>query len=478
MTDTRRWWALGAISLATFMTYLDNNVVNVALPTIQRDLGLSISGLEWIVSGYILVFAGLMLVGGRLADVFGRRRVFLIGLVVFTAASFAAGVATDGGVLIATRAVQGVGAAFLTPTALALLTSTFPDTRERATAVGLWSAVGALALALGPLTGGLISERWHWGWIYLINVPIGAVTLGLGLWAIRTVPRETVRRGLDVPGLVTSSLTLFALTYALIEGAGAGWASPEILGAFGIAAVSALAFVTIERRSREPMIDLSLFRSRVFSGGALSMGLWSFGVFGIYFFTALYLQNALGFSPVEAGSAFVPMALVMAVSAALAPRLDRALGTARTVAAGLLLMAVSVFGISFVGEGGSFGDLLPWFLVYGVGGGMLVPLTTAILGALPAGRTGVASGVLNVSREVFGLLGITVLGAILGARQSSLLAEGAGQLTAFLDAYRYTLVVAAAIVLVGVPVSLLSLRASRAAGPPVAAEERPPVPVG
>ncbi|WP_440104634.1 MFS transporter [Streptosporangium sp. H16] len=478
MTDTRRWWALGAISLATFMTYLDNNVVNVALPTIQRDLGLSISGLEWIVSGYILVFAGLMLVGGRLADVFGRRRVFLIGLVVFTAASFAAGMATDGGVLIATRAVQGVGAAFLTPTALALLTSIFPDTRERATAVGLWSAVGALALALGPLTGGLISERWHWGWIYLINVPIGIVTLGLGLWAIRTAPQETVRRGLDVPGLVTSSLTLFALTYALIEGAGAGWTSPEILGAFGIAVVSALAFVTIERRGREPMIDLSLFRSRVFSGGTLSMGLWSFGVFGIYFFTALYLQNALGFSPIEAGAAFVPMALVMAVTATLAPRLDRTLGTARTVAAGLLLMAVSVFGISFVGEGGSFGDLLPWFLVYGVGGGMLVPLTTAILGALPAGRTGVASGVLNVSREIFGLLGITVLGAILGARQSSLLAEGAGQLTAFLDAYRYTLVVAAAIVLVGVPVSLLSLRASRPAGPPVVTEERPAVPVG
>ncbi|WP_440087774.1 MFS transporter [Streptosporangium sp. LJ11] len=478
MTDTRRWWALGAISLATFMTYLDNNVVNVALPTIQRDLGLSISGLEWIVSGYILVFAGLMLVGGRLADVFGRRRVFLIGLVVFTAASFAAGMATDGGALIATRAVQGVGAAFLTPTALALLTSIFPDTRERATAVGLWSAVGALALALGPLTGGLISERWHWGWIYLINVPIGIVTLGLALWAIRTAPRETVRRGLDVPGLVTSSLTLFALTYALIEGAGAGWTSPEILGAFGIAAVSALAFVTIERRGREPMIDLSLFRSRVFSGGTLSMGLWSFGVFGIYFFTALYLQNALGFSPIEAGAAFVPMALVMAVTATLAPRLDRALGTARTVAAGLLLMAVSVFGISFVGEGGSFGDLLPWFLVYGVGGGMLVPLTTAILGALPAGRTGVASGVLNVSREIFGLLGITVLGAILGARQSSLLAEGAGQPAAFLDAYRYTLVVAAAIVLVGVPVSLLSLRASRAARPPVATEERPAVPVG
>jgi EmrB/QacA subfamily drug resistance transporter len=477
VTDNRRWWALGAVALATFMTYLDNNVVNVALPTIQRDLGLSISGLEWIVSGYILVFAGLMLVGGRLADVFGRRRIFMIGLAVFTVASFAAGMATDGTMLIATRAVQGVGAAFLTPTALALLTSIFPDARERATAVGLWSAVGALALALGPLTGGLISERWHWGWIYLINVPIGIATFALGMWAIRVPPQDRVRRGLDVPGLVTSSLALFALTYGLIEGAGAGWTSPEILGAFGVAVASALVFAMIEVRSREPMIDLSLFRSRVFSGGTLSMGLWSFGVFGIYFFTALYLQNALGFSPLEAGVAFVPMALVMAVTAAVAPRISRIAGTARTVAAGLLLMAVAVFGISFIGEGGSFGDLLPWFLAYGLGGGLLVPLTTAILGTLPAGRTGVASGVLNISREIFGLLGITILGAILNARQASLVADGAKPLTAFLEAYQSTLVIAAAIVLVGVPLSLFALRTPRSVDPEVIAAERPAVPV-
>ncbi|WP_406311571.1 MFS transporter [Streptosporangium sp. NBC_01639] len=470
MTDNRRWWALGAISLATFMTYLDNNVVNVALPTIQRDLGLGISGLEWIVSGYILVFAGLMLTGGRLADVFGRRRIFMIGLGVFTAASFAAGLATDGTGLIAARALQGVGAAFLAPTALALLTSIFPDPRERATAVGLWSAVGALALALGPLTGGLISERWHWGWIYLINVPIGVVTLGLGLWAIRVTPQDRVRHSLDVPGLVTSGLALSALTYALIEGDGAGWTSPEILVSFGLAAAFAAAFAVIETRSHEPMIDLSLFRSRVFSGGLLSMGLWSFGVFGIYFFTALYLQNALGFSPTEAGLSFVPMALVMAVTAAVAQRISRALGTARTVAAGLLLMAVAVFGISFIGQDGSFGDLLPWFLAYGLGGGMLVPLTTAILGTLPTGRTGVASGVLNISREIFGLLGVTVLGAILSGRQSSILQDGARPLTAFLEAYQFTLVIAAVIVLVGVPVSLFSLRSPAAAQDPGSAE--------
>ncbi|WP_449065452.1 MFS transporter [Planomonospora algeriensis] len=375
--------------------------------------------------------------------------------------------------------MQGVGAALLTPTALALIGSIFPDPKERGTAVGLWSAVGALALALGPLTGGFISERMDWGWIYLISVPIGAVTFGLGLWAIRPAAGGHRRHGLDAPGLAASSLALFALTYGLIEGEGAGWTSPEILAAFGVALAAALAFIVVETRGREPMIDLSLFRSRVFSGGTLSMGLWSFGVFGIYFFTALYLQNALGFTPIEAGAAFVPMALVMAVTAAVAPRISGALGTARTVAGGLLLMAVAVFGISFIGEGGSFGDLLPWFLAYGLGGGLLVPLTTAILGAFPEGRTGVASGVLNVSREVFGLLGITVLGAILNARQTTLLEGGAGQLTAFLDAYRFTLVIAAAIVLLGVPVSLLSLRTARPRPVPVeTGDERPAVPVG
>ncbi|MFD0887044.1 MFS transporter [Streptosporangium algeriense] len=461
MTASRRWWALGAISLGTFMTYLDNNVVNVALPTIQRDLGLSLSGLEWIVSGYILVFAGLMLAGGRLADILGRRRIFVIGLSVFTLASLAAGLATSGAFLIAARAVQGVGAALLTPTALALIRSVFPDPRERATAIGLWSSVGALALALGPLTGGFISENWRWGWIYLINVPVGLVTLGLTLWAIRDTPDDRVRHSLDVPGLAASSLAMFALTYGLIEGGRAGWTSPEILGAFGLAVASAVAFVVIERRSAEPMIDMSVFRSRVVSGGMLSIGLWAFGVFGIYFFTALYLQNALGFSPLEAGASFVPMALLMAVTAALSARISQMIGTALTVAAGLLVMAGAIFGISFVGEGGTLGDLLPWFLLYGLGGGLLVPVTTTVLGMLPADRAGIAAGVLNVSREVFGLLGVTILGAILSGRQTAFLADGAGPLTAFLDAYRTTLVIAAIIVLVGVPVSLFSLRRSR-----------------
>ncbi|MGI5492811.1 MFS transporter [Microtetraspora malaysiensis] len=462
----RKWWALVAVALATFMSYLDNNVVNVALPTIQRDLGLTISGLEWIVSAYILVFAGLLLVGGRLADVFGARTVFFAGLGVFTVASVAAGLAGGQETLIAARALQGVGAALLTPTALALLSAIFPNPRERATAVGVWSAVGALALAVGPLTGGLLSENTHWGWIFLINLPIGAVTAILGFLTIRVPRKERRPGGLDLPGLTFSAIALFALTYALIEGESRGWGSAPILGAFGVAAVAAAAFAITELRTSRPMIDLSLFRERIFSGGLLSQGLWSFGVFGIYFFTAIYLQNALGFTPTEAGAAFVPMALLMAAIAVTSPRIAARFGSASTVAAGLGLMAVAIAGLSGAGESSRYLDLLPWFLLYGAGAGLLVPLTNVVLGVMPTTRVGVASGVLNVSREVFGLLGITILGAIMSNRQSALTGP---PMHTFLEAYQFTLLIAAAIILAGVPVSLYALRTRRAEPAPVEA---------
>ncbi|WP_083959076.1 MFS transporter [Herbidospora mongoliensis] len=462
-----RWWVLAAVSLATFMTYLDNNVVNVALPTIERELGLTLAGLEWIVSGYILAFAGLLLAGGRLADVFGLRVMFFIGLGVFTAASVAAGLAGSQETLIAARVVQGVGAALVTPTSLALIRSTFVDARERATAVGIWGGVSALALAVGPLTGGVLSENISWGWIFLINAPIAVV---VAVIAAISLPASVRQRGvrIDIPGVLASSLALFALTFALIEGEGEGWTSGLILGSFALAAAAFVTFLLIESRSRQPMIDLSLFRARMFSGGLLSMGMWAFGVFGIYFFTAIYLQSALGFSPTEAGAGFVPMALLMAAVAVFSPLLARRIGTGPSVAAGLALMAVAMVGLSTTGVGTTYLELLPWFLVFGAGGGMLVPLSDVIISAVPAERAGVASGMLNVSREVFGLLGITILGAILNARQT------APTMEAFLDAYQFTLLIAAAIVLVGVPIALYALRRGRPVET-ITEEDRDPV---
>ena len=266
--DPRRWWALAAVSLAAFMTYLDNNIVNVAIPTIQRNLHLSVSGLEWVVSSYLLTLAGLLLVGGRLADVFGRRRLFLAGLAVFTLSSLAAGLAGSGGTLIASRAIQGIGAALLMPATLAIIVAAFDDIRERNMAIGIWAAVGALALATGPALGGLISQHFRWGWIFLINVPVGLITFAIALANVRESRAETAVRRVDLPGLVASAVTLFALTYALIEGEVRGWTAPVILGSFALAAVAMAVFLAIEARVAHPMVDLTMFSGPASSAAA------------------------------------------------------------------------------------------------------------------------------------------------------------------------------------------------------------------
>ena len=457
----RRTWTLIAVALATFMTYLDNNIVNVALPVIQRDLHLSTAGLEWIVSGYILVFASLLLAGGRLADVYGRKRLFAIGLVIFTAASLVAGFAGSADVLVAARAVQGLGAALLTPTTLAIISATYPDPRERNMAVGVWSAVGALALALGPLLGGLISDHLSWGWIFFINVPVGIATLALGLWAISESRESSAPRRLDLPAVVLSSLALFGLTYSLIEGHDRGWTSPIILGGFLLAATLGLAFVWREQHTAEPMVAMSLFRERVFSGGLIALIMWGFGIFGIYFFTSLYLQNVLGFSPTEAGAAFVPMALLMAAGAIASEGVARRIGAYRSVGLAMALMAAGIASVSLLGADATFWQLMPSFAAIGVGGGLTVPLTATVLSAMPRDEAGVASGIFNASREVSGLLGITVIGAILTARQGAAVRSGHGAVDAFLSGYQLGLLVAAVLVAAGGVAAYLGLREAR-----------------
>jgi EmrB/QacA subfamily drug resistance transporter len=457
----RKRWTLVAVALATFMTYLDNNIVNVAIPVIQRDLHLSEAGLEWVVSGYILVFASLLLAGGRLADVFGRRRIFLVGLTIFTVASLAAGLAGSVDTLIAARAVQGLGAALVTPTTLAIIAATFPDPRERTAAVGVWSAVGALALAIGPLLGGVISEHVSWGWIFFINVPVGIATLALGAWAISESREASAPRSLDIPGLALSATTLFTLTYALIEGHDRGWTSGIILSSFALALILGAAFVAVERRSSEPMVDVTLFRSRVFTGASVAIIMWGFGLFGIYFFTSLYLQSVLGFSPTKAGAAFVPMALLMAAGAIGSERVARLIGSHRSVALAMFLMAAGIASVSLLGRDASLLDLMPSFALIGIGGGLSVPLTAMILGTMPADQAGVASGIFNASREVAGLLGITVIGAILTARQSAALTAGHSAVDAFLTGYRAGLIVAAALVALGGVAAFVALRGAQ-----------------
>jgi EmrB/QacA subfamily drug resistance transporter len=471
MAERARWWALTAVSLATLMTYLDNNVTNVALPTIQHSLHLSVSGLEWIVSSYLLVLGGLLLVGGRVADVYGRRRMFLAGLVIFTLSSLAAGLAGSGGVLIAARAVQGLGAALVMPAALAIIVATFTDARERTAAIGISGAIGALGLALGPAIGGLVSQHFHWGWIFLINVPLGAVTLAISVpfiaesrgaqaasAAAGSRPATAAAR-LDVPGLISSALSLFALTYALIEGGDKGWTSPLITGAFAVAAVGAGIFLAIESRSAYPMIPLPIFRNAAFSGGIGTMMIWSFGVLGIYFFTSLYLQGNLGFSPSKAGLAFVPMALCLALAAALSPRVVPLLGGHRTVALGMAVMTVGLVLFAALGASATFSDLLPGFVLFGLGAGLMnVPLTNAVLDGVPSGQAGIASALFNASREVAGLLGVTVVGAVLRSSESAALRSGTHPAQAFIDGYHSGLWLTIGLLAAGVALSYVTLR--------------------
>jgi EmrB/QacA subfamily drug resistance transporter len=455
----RRWWTLVAVSLATFMTYLDNNIVNVAIPTIQRSLHLSVAGLEWVVSGYVLVFAGLMLVGGRLADVYGRRRVFLAGLSVFTLSSLAAGLASSGGTLIAFRALQGLGAALLVPTTLAIIIATFDDTRERTRAIAIWTAISALALAFGPLIGGFISQNWHWGWIFFINVPVGAVTFAMAVAWMAESRGQSASRRLDIPGLASSAVALFALTYALIEGHTKGWTSAQILGSFALAAAAAVVFALIEGRTQRPMVQIALFRSRVFSGGTLVMMMWAFGIFGIYFFTSLYLQGILGFSPVKAGLAFLPMALVLALAAGLSEPVAARIGAHRTVALGLAIMLAGLYLFARQGLHATYPGLMPGFGLFGAGAGLMnVPLTNSVLESMTADRSGVASALLNASREVAGLLGITVIGAVLSSRQGAALRSGVPPARAFLDGYHAGLTVTIALIGAGIAVAMVALR--------------------
>src|SRR3984885_9040307 len=294
--ENKKWWTLAAVSFGLFMIMLDNTVVNVALPSIERSLHIGVSQLEWVVAGYALTFGAFMLTGGKLADLFGRRAMFVAGLVVFTCASLACGLSGSADVLIGARVVQGLGAALMNPSTLSIITVTFPP-RQRGAAIGIWAGVSALALAIGPLVGGIITERGNWNWIFFINVPIGVLGV-LAAFAFIDESRDTsAEQRPDLPGLATSGLGLFALTYALIEAHQDGWGSTRLLTAFAVAAVALLAFVVLELRQRLPMLDLSLFRNRTFSGANSVMLLVGLAMFGVFFYISLYMQQVLGYSP-------------------------------------------------------------------------------------------------------------------------------------------------------------------------------------
>ncbi len=339
--DNRKWWTLVAVSFGLFMIMLDNTVVNVALPSIRADLGISISELEWVVNAYALTFGVLLLSGGKLADLLGRRRIFIVGLVIFTAASLWCGLAGSAGSLIAARSVQGVGAALLNPATLSIITATFPA-RQRGTAIGIWAGVSALSLAIGPMVGGILTERIGWNWIFFVNIPVGVLAIVAARLFVDETRDTSREQRLDLPGLVTSAVGLFALTYGLIETNTYAWGSPRVLGLLTIAAVSLTAFVLLESRQRLPMLDLSLFRNRTFAGANAAMALVGVAMFGVFFYNSLFIQNILGYSAIETGATFLPMTVLIILVAPFAGRLSDRIGPRWLMGAGMTLLTVSL----------------------------------------------------------------------------------------------------------------------------------------
>jgi len=413
--ENRKWLTLGAVSFGLFMIMLDNTVVNVALPTMQRDLHVSVSQLEWVVIAYALTFAALLITGGKLGDLYGRRRIFVVGLAIFTLSSLACGLAPSAGFLIGARAVQGAGAALMNPATLSIIVATFPP-KQRGTAIGIWAGVSALALAIGPLGGGLITEHINWNWIFFVNVPIGAIAIVVSQLVIRESRDTSVEQRIDLPGLFTSIAFLFSLSYALVEGNSHGWTSPEILGLFVAAVVFLAAFVTLETRQRLAMLDLSLFRIGAFTGANIVAMLVSLSMFGVFFFVTLYVQNILHYRPAKAGATFLPMVLLIIFIAPIAGRLSDRIGSRWLMGGGMTLLGISLLLYERVTVHSDFWTLLPPMLVGGFGMAMTMsPMTSAAMGAVPVDKAGVGSGVLNSFRQVGGSLGIAVMGAIVGS---------------------------------------------------------------
>jgi EmrB/QacA subfamily drug resistance transporter len=484
----RRWWALGAMCFALFMIMLDNTVVNVALPSIQRSLHASTSSLEWTVNAYTLSFAVLLVTGGRLGDLFGRRKVFLAGVVIFASASAAIGFSPSDTWLVAWRAVQGVGSALMMPATLSIITNAFPP-EERGKAIGTWAGVSAMALAIGPVVGGFLVESVSWQSIFFLNVPVAVGAVVISLFAVRESRDETVARSVDFPGVATLTIGLAALVLALVEGNEWGWGSPRELAMFAVAAVGLSAFALVERRRSSPMVDFDFFRSRTFLGANIVAFIVSFAMLAMFFFLALYMQNIRGYSPLQAGVRFLPSTVMIIIIAPLAGRLADRVGSRPLITFGLLCVSGALFWQSHLTVSSGYGALLPGFMLMGVGMGFVMsPMSLAAMNAVDRAKAGVASGILSMNRMVGGTFGVAILGALVAtlgrskidellpqapsadrARLAASLGSGgvshgvparvidAGQ-QAFVYALHYGLLLGSAVALLGAITALLLIR--------------------
>jgi EmrB/QacA subfamily drug resistance transporter len=462
-----RWIALVVLCAGFLMIILDQTIVNVALPSIQDDLGFSQSSLAWVVNAYLIAFGGLLLLAGRLGDLIGRKRVFLIGLTIFTLASLLCGVAQTQAMLIVARFVQGLGGAMTSAVILGMIVTMFPQPTEQAKAIGVYSFVAAGGASIGLLAGGVLTEAINWHWIFFVNLPIGVAT---GVLASRLLTNDKglgLRAGADVPGAVLVVGSLMLGVYTIVEAENYGWGSLHTLGLGATAIALLVGFVVREARIANPLIPLRIFRSRIVSGANLVQALTVGGLFGMFFLGALYMQRVLGYGAIDVGLAFLPVALLIGLfSVGISARLIVRFGALQTMLPGLVLIAAALILFQRVPVHADYvKDILPTMLLFGVGGGLFfTALMTLAMSAATASDSGLASGLVNTSQQVGGALGLAVLATLSSTRTDTLVSHGESTASALTGGYHLAFAIGAGMVIAGLVLAVALLRPQAATG--------------
>ena len=469
--EPNRWLVLVIVCVAQFMVVLDATVVNVALPSIQVALNFSSADLQWIVNAYTLFFGGFLLLGGRASDLLGRQRLFIAGVVIFTAASAINGIADSSTVLIAGRALQGFGGALVSPAALSIVTTTFEEGADRTKALGVWSAIAAGGAAFGLVIGGALTEWLSWRWCFFVNLPIGIIAT---LLALRFVPNTRAAdrpATYDVAGATTVTGGLLVLVFAIVKAPAYGWLDPKTIGLLVVAVVLLVAFVQIERHSRAPLIRLGIFRLRSLTGSNGTMLFVAAGLFAMFYFASLYLQQILGYKPLEAGLAFVPFALGIIVGAGLSQALIQRIGVRAVTYIGLTMGTIGLLYFARLPDHGTYvHDVLPTIVIVSIGMGLtFVPCTLLATTNVAASDAGLASGLLNTSQQIGGALGLAILASLATSKTNKILADAARPVTravhehATVSGYHVAFAVGALMLVAGGIVLLVTVRKSDAA---------------
>src|SRR5215208_7106915 len=458
-SEQRKWLALALLSAVQFMVVLDIAIVNVALPSIKVDLGFSQENLQWVISAYALVFGGFLLLGGRAADLLGRRRIFLAGLIVFTVASFLAGLAWSETSLIAARALQGLGAAIISPAALSILSTTFREGRERNIALGVWGAVGGFGAAAGVLLGGILTDALSREWIFFVNVPVGAAAFALTPLLL-TESRDAGVRTFDVPGAVLVTTGLSSLVYAITQAGRDGWLAGTTVAFFAASLVLLAAFVVWERRHPEPLMRLGIFRIKTLTGANVAGFILGTVMFSMFLMLTLYMQQVLGYSPMKTGVAYLAVAGTAIVWSAVAAQLVTRVGVKPVLVAGMTFLTAGLIFFTQVSVGGSYvTDLLPGLLLIGLGIGFsFVPISIAALAGVEPAEAGLASGLINTSQQIGGALGIAALSTIATSRTADAVASGSAVPDALVQGFTTAFLVGVGIAAAGIVAALTLIR--------------------